>query len=94
MWDALGDLDQVGVGGRRVGPAVDAPSERDDLPGIAEGVQAPIADAGLLGLAVGERVTQLLTEIEAPIVLTGGNHTHIPTIWVGFPSHSSAADPR
>jgi hypothetical protein len=61
--DALGNLDQIGVGGRRIGPAVDATAERDDLSAVAQGVQTPVTDTCLLGLAVGERVTQLLSEI-------------------------------
>ncbi|MCL4446291.1 MAG: hypothetical protein M1134_05405 [Actinobacteria bacterium] len=62
MWDTLGDLDQVRVGGRRVGPAVDAASKREDLPAVAQGVKAPVTNAGLLGLAVGERIAQVLSE--------------------------------
>ncbi len=64
--DPLGDLDKVGVGGRSIGPAVDAATEREDLPGVPQGVKPPIGDAGLLGLAVGERVTQLLSKIRGP----------------------------
>jgi hypothetical protein len=60
--DPLGDLDQVEVGGWGIGPAVDAATEREDLPAVAEGVQPPVPDAGLLGVAVGERVTQLRSE--------------------------------
>ena len=37
--DPLGDLDKVGVGGRSIGPAVDAATEREDLPGVPQGVK-------------------------------------------------------
>lgn len=61
--DALGDLDQTGVSGRRIGRAVDAASEREGLPAVAQGVVAPVPDAGLLGLAIGERIAELCSEV-------------------------------
>jgi hypothetical protein len=54
----LGDLDQIKVSQRGVGPPVDAASEGDDLSGVAEPIQANIADAGRLSVAVREGVAE------------------------------------
>src|SRR5262249_21784767 len=60
---AFGDLDQVRVGGRRIGPAVDASAERDDVPAVSKPVDVLVPSASVLGFAVGERVAEQSSKI-------------------------------
>ena len=57
--DSFGDLDEVIVSRGSIRPPIHTPAERDDLPDIAEPVEAPVADASLPCLAVCERVTEV-----------------------------------
>src|ERR1700691_2923163 len=87
MGDALGDLDQVEVGRWRVGPPIDAAAQRQDRSGIAQSVDAGIAQTRLSGLAVAERIVEQLAWVGR---LHRGDYTHRLATWVGLSRRPSS----
>lgn len=62
--NALGDLDQVQVDRRGIGPPIDAAADGENRTRVTQSVEATVAQACSPGLAVSERVAEKLPWID------------------------------
>ncbi len=70
--NALGDLDQVGVRGGCVRPAVDATAKGDDVPGVTQPVQALLTSMASAYVKVSPSRLRRASVVAGSM---GGNHT-------------------